>query len=183
MIVQMQTVDSIDGIDLDTLFAESVARMDMNYIWAPGINDPAAKKNHYLGQIQSAIDGTWPLKGDTDTLFMFTTTVDGILADFAAGYKQADGIVSLRWNLASDNPALSNNWRFSPEARDERKRFSAEHGIDGFKHYTWVGSLIYRMLKTREQAGYVTLEEAPLVIDGQNPFPNYQMVTIIVRFV
>lgn len=182
MIVQMQTVDTIDNIDLDALFLSSYERMDKNFIWHHTLSDYESRKNFYLGQIQSAIDGEWNLKNDTDELIMFTTTVDGVLVDFAAGFMEANGIVSLRWNLASDGSVISNNWRFSPEARIERKRFSTEIGATGFKHYTWVGSLIYKMLKQRELAGHVTLEEEPLTFPGVNPYPQHKLVTIIVRF-
>lgn len=182
MNVQIQLIDSLDDLDFDALFAASYTRIEKNFIWDPRINEYEARKNYYAGQLQQAIEGTWPHKNDTDTFIMFTTTVDGVLVDFSAGYLQTDGIVSLRWNLASEGINGNHNWRFSPEARVERKRFSDEIGAAGFKHYTWVGSLIYRMLKLREQAGHVTLEESPTVFDGSNPHPNHQLVSVIVRF-
>ncbi len=183
MIVQIRVIDSLDDIDFDALFAASYARMEMNFLWHETLSTFESRKSFYKSQLEKAVNGTWPLKGENDILIMFTTTVDGVLVDFTAGYLQPDGIMSLRWNLASDGINGNHNWRFSPEARDERKRFAQEQGIDGFKHYTWVGSLIYRMLKLREKAGYVTLEEQPNIIPGINPYPNHQLVTVIVRFV
>lgn len=180
MIVQTQLIDSIDDIDFDALFAASYSRIEMNFIWHPAVNTFEQRKEFYRRQLQMAIDGNWALKNETDTFIMFTTTVDGQLVDFSAGYLEADGIVSLRWNLASDGINGNHNWRFSLEARDERKRFTAEIGATGYRHYTWTGSLIYRMLKLREQAGYVTLEEEPFDIPSA---ASRQMMKIIVRLV
>lgn len=177
MIVETYLIDSLNDVDLDALFTASFTRMEKNFIWPPGLTYDQ-KKATYLYQLDSAVNGTWALKNDTDTFLMFVTKVDGVLVDFSAGYLEQDGIVSLRWNLASEGFEGSHNWRFTPEARDERKRFTTEIGATGYRHYTWVGSLIYRMLKLREQTGHVTLEEEPFTLPGNH---GYQMVKVVVR--
>jgi len=181
MIVDIQQITSLSEFDFDNFFLSSFERMEKNFLWPASIITYEQKKHVYNNQLLTAIDGTWPLKNDTDTFIMFITSIDGQAVEFAAGYLDAAGYLSLRWNLTTDGPSGNRNWRYTPEALQARKQFITDIGAIGVKEFTWVGSLLYRIHKVRSQTGNYTLEETPIVRDP-DPFPGQQLVEFTIRF-
>ena len=176
----MFPITSLAEIDFDTLFADSVDRMDMNFIWPEPIkNNFEAKKRLYYNQLQSMINGTWPLKNDSDVFYMIVTKVDGIVGEFSAGFLDSEGFLCLRFNLTSSSVG-NRNWRYTPEAHVVRKQLLESIGAVGVREYTWVGSLLYRLHKMRVARGNYTIEETPIVHEN-NPHPNHQLVMFTIR--
>lgn len=180
MIVELQQIYSLDEIDFDTLFSDSFTRIEQNFLWPAQNLTYEFKRDYYRRQLESGISGTWPLKNDSDRFIMIITKVDGIIAEFAAGFLSADRYLSLRWNLTS--AATGNrNWRYTPEAQVARKQFMTLIGAIGVKEYTWVGSLLYKLHKQRSQLGGYTLVETPIIRDP-DPHPNHKLVELTITF-
>lgn len=178
MNIELQLIESLDEIDFDYLFSESFSRIELNFIWTPGVNTYEQKRDYYRRQIESAITGDWPIRNADDTFLMIATKVDGVVVEFAAGHLEIDGSLSLQWNLTAPVPDGNRNWRYSPEAQQARKDFATSIGATAFKEYTWVGSLLYKMLKSRTSAGGYTIEEYPMEL-----LPlGKQLVMFIIRF-
>ena len=181
MIVEFVQINSLDEIDFDTLFNESYSRMENTFLWHHSLATYELRKKFYYDQLQSAINGTWPIKNDTDTFIMIITKVDGAVVEFTAGFRDLDGYISLRWHLTSAAGTTANrNWRYSKEALQARKDFVASIGVVGFKEFTWVGSLHYRTLRMRANTGNFTLEEYLLPAD-KSP-TGHQLVEFTIRF-
>lgn len=181
MIVELYQINSLSEIDFDSLFADSIERMDKNFLWPEVIkNNFELKKKVYRDQLITAINGKWQLKNETDTFIMIATKVNGVIVEFAAGYKEAEGYLALRWNLIS-SAGGDGSWRYTPEAHAARIQFMSDNGIIGIKEYTFVGSLLYLMRKQRLSTGNYTLEENPIIRDP-DPYPGYQFVELITRF-
>lgn len=178
MNIEFVQIDSLDDIDFDYLFSESYVRMENTFLWAPGINTYEQRKQFYFNQLQSGIDGTWPLKNDTDTFVMIVTKVDNEVVEFAAGFMDEDRYLSLRWHLTAPGSTGNRNWRYSAEANQARRALVSQLNAAGFKEFTWKGSLHYRMLRMRAQTGNFTLEEVP----SEATHPTHDLVTFIIRY-
>jgi hypothetical protein len=183
MNVQIQLINSLDSIDFAALFLASYTRIDKNFLWPATISTYEQKEQYYYNQLQSAVNGTWPLKEATDTFIMIVTKVDDVVAEFAAGYLGIDGYVALRWNLTADlGPDGSRNWRYTPEADTARRQFTQQIGAIGYREFTWVGSLLYKTIKARLQSGRFELDEIPF--DSSKVYdPNRQPVELRTRFI
>ena len=183
MIVQFEQIQSIEEIDYDYLFDQSYTRMDNTFLWAPVLNTYETRKAFYRKQIQSAIDGTWPLKNEGEPFVMIVTRVDGEIVEFTAGFKQDSGYLSLHWHLTSPTSSEGNrNWRYTPEAHEARKSFLTGLGVVGTTEYTWIGSLHYRTLKTRLATGRFTMEER-IMHERGNPPGGRQLVELKIRLI
>lgn len=177
MIVEYEQINSISAFDFDGMFLESYSRMENTFLWGPQLTTYEQRKNYYLSQLISAINGTWPLKNDTDTFIMLITKVDDVPAEFSAGFLDADGYLHLRWHLTVPGPTGNRNWRYGPEAHEARKRLVTAINAVGFKEFTWVGSLHYRTLKMRAQTGKFNIVETPIIRDN-DPHPDKQLVEL-----
>lgn len=178
MNVELQLIDSLDNIDFDYLFSESFSRLELNYMWPAGVTTYDQKKDYFRNRLELAIIGDWHDKNDDDTFLMMITKVDGTVVEFSAGYLGADGSLSLHWNLTAPIPGGNRNWRYSLEARQARQDFAIAIGATSFKEHTYVGSLLYRTLKSRASTGNYTLEE----YIPKQPAAGKQMVTFTIRF-
>lgn len=179
MNIELQLINSLDEIDFDYLFSESFSRLELNFLYPAGITTYEQKKEYFLNRLESAITGDWHDKNDDDTFLMIVTKADGSVVEFSAGYLETDGSLSFHWNLTAPVPGGNRNWRYSPEAQQARKDFAASIGATSFKEHTYVGSLLYRTLKSRAQSGNYTLEE---YIPKQPAVMPKQMVVLTIRF-
>lgn len=179
MNIELELIESLDAIDFDYMFSESFSRLELNFIWPVNVTTYEQKKEYFLNRLQSAIDGDWKLKNDDDTFLMMITKADGVIVEFSAGYLEADGGLSLHWNLTAPVPGGNRNWRYSPEAQQARKDFAVSIGATSFKEHTYVGSLLYRTLKSRATAGNYTIEEE---IPPQPSFFPQKLVVLTIRF-
>lgn len=159
MIIVLRQINSLNEIDYDYLFSESFSRIEMDYLWPPNLTTYEQKRDFYRSQIEAAINGTHTLQKEDNTFVMIATTVDGNTTEFSAGYLEADGSLSLTWNLTAPVPGGNRNWRYSPEAQRARKDFIRSLGVTAIIEYTWTGSLLYKMLKSRASLGGYTIEE------------------------
>jgi hypothetical protein len=177
MAIVYQRLQSLSEIDLDTMFFNSLDLLDANFFsLLPQDISFDDKKSHYLVQLQSAIDNTWPLKNDTDTFMMFKGVVDGIDGEFAAGYVDAEGAFTGRWYLTSPDSTGSRNWFWQEEAKTIRHAMYAENGVTKIKMPTFLNSQLYTFMKNRVNSGLITqLEEYPTVADP-NPL---NLVTLV----
>ena len=180
MIIEMLPITSLAEIDFDSLFADSIDRMDMNFIW-PEVakNNFEVKKKIYRDQLQSMINGKWPLKNEDDIFYMIVTKVDGVVGEFSAGFLDSEGFLCLRFNLTSSSVG-NRNWRYTPEAHAARKQFLQNIGALGVREYTWVGSLLYRFHMLRVTKGNYTIEETPIIREN-DPHPEHQQVMLTIR--
>lgn len=179
MIVEFVRINSLDEIDFDYMFSESYSRMENTFLWPSPCVTYEQRKQHYYDLLIRGMNGTWrPAAEVGDKFIMIVTKVDGVIVEFAAGTKNIEGIVSLRWHLTTPGTDGKRNWRYSQEAYEARKAFIAQENITAFKEFTWKGSLHYRMLRMRAQTGNYILEERP----NPHKHSTHELVEFIIRF-
>lgn len=144
-------------------------------MWARPDMTHEEKKQFYLAQLQTGVDGTWPLKDEGDTFFMYQATIGGNVVEFTAGYITPDGNFKGRWYLTAPDANGSRNWMYTPAARQSRTEMYIAAGISKYTIHTIVNSDIYRLMKLRQQTGNFTiLDEYPTYPDK----PGY--VTLVI---
>ena len=157
MAITFEQVSSWADIDFDELFEASVSNVDNDFFsQAAGIITIPDKKEYYRSQIQSAFDGTWEITKPGETLMFFKGVYDGITMEFWGGYLEDDGVtLRAHWYLTRPDAQGSRNSIHTAETAALRRSFYLTHGITKYKVMTYVGSVLYRWLKTRINSGAV----------------------------
>lgn len=165
-----QEIKSWDDLDFDSIFDQSITRLDLNFFRiAKHVETYEDKKQFYKDQIQSAFDGTWSVKQEGETLFFYKGIYDGVVMEFCGGYIENDGITFRgHWYLTSPDNIGSRNLIHTSEAAEARRTFYQQHGLSQYKIPTYVGSSLHQWMNMRINSGAITLisqSEYPLSTD------------------
>ena len=158
MSIVFEQINGWDDFDFDDFFDQSSSRLDLNFFSVANQVSDDDKKQYYKDQIQSAFDGTWPLKQEGETLFLYKGTYDGVVMEFCGGYIENDGITFRgHWYLTAPDDTGSRNRIHTDEAAVSRKNFYEQHGMTQYKVTTYVGSSFHQWMNIRINGGAVTL--------------------------
>lgn len=177
MIISYEKIASLNEVNFDYLFIESFSRLDTNFLWYKPDLTFSDKKEFYLNQLQSAIEGKFPLEKDGDRFFMYKTLLDGEEKELSAGFIGIDGSYRGHWNLSASDTLGSRNWMYTKEARDARKILFNSNGAYSYTIFTFIGSDLYKFIKYRRNAGNFNIIEEKPTLPGINP---QNLVTLII---
>lgn len=154
MSLTFQQVTSLGDFDFSTLFDASFPGFDNNFPWhlTFGGITPAyeQKKEFYFNQLIQGLNGISHLKKDDEHLLMFKVTLDGKDVMFKGGYIENDGITHRgHWFLTDTDIDGSRKWMYTEEFDAAQRNFYAQFGITHHKVLTYVGSDLYRMMRSR----------------------------------
>lgn len=155
MSVEILVVNSLDEIDFDALFDGSYPQIDDSFIW-PDLTTLEEKKQYYRNQLESAINGTWPLTNKSERLFMFKGIYNGVVMEFVAGYIEEDNETFRgHWCLTQSDDSGSKNKIHIAPAQQARTAFYHSNGIYYYKTPTFKNSMFYRWIKYRNNSGAI----------------------------
>ncbi len=175
--IEYVKITSLEEVNFDYLFNQSLQNLDNNFIWGPGIVTDMDKLNAYKTQIISAMNNEWAVgRNSTDVFFMYKTVVDGQDLELSAGFIEGT-IFKGRWNLSSVDSTGSKNWIYTTDNREARKAFYNNNGLTSYAMYTFVGSELYNFIRYRASAGNFTISAEFPTIEGDNP---KNLVTLII---
>lgn len=151
---QFEQVTTIKQIDFDTLFYKSSEALDRNFPWQLSFPDAPPsydqKKYIYLNELRQAEAGSYALKKENEQLLMFKVLLDDKLVMFKGGYIEQDQITHRGyWFLTDTDASGSKNWLYTPEFDEAQRNFYLQFGIIYHKALTYVGSDLYRIMKSR----------------------------------
>lgn len=166
MSIVFEQINGWDDFDFDDIFDKSSSRLDLNFFSVANQVSDADKKQYYKDQIQSAFDGTWPVKQEGETLLLYKGTYDGVVMEFCGGYIENDGITFRgHWYLTAPDDAGSRNSIHTEEAAISRKNLYQQYGVTQYKVLTYAGSSFHQWMNIRINSGAITLisqTEAPI---------------------
>lgn len=179
MTVTFTKINTLDDVEFDTLFDDSVVHLDSNFIWPGTITTLEEKRQSYRERLQAAIDGDMSLASSPNSRFlMYKVEIGSKDVMVNAGFIDAVGSYKTHWYLTSPDATNSRNWLYTQAMDDARSNFFAEEGITSYKVLTFVDSPLYRLIKSRFAANRnVILDEYP-TIEGENP---QNLVTIVLQ--
>lgn len=175
-IIIHEEIKSWDDLDFDSIFDQSTSRLDLNFFSVANQVSDDAKKQYYKDQIQSAFDGTWPLKQEGETLFFYKGIYDGVVMEFCGGYIENDGITFRgHWYLTAPDNTGSRNRIHTDEAAVSRKNFYQQHGLTQYKVLTYAGSSFHQWMNIRINSGAVTL-----ISQSETPLGEKTHITLVI---
>ena len=156
-VVHEQITSFADFTEFDTVFAAAESRLDLNFFsQVPNELSFDEKKAYYRSQIDSAFDGSWPLKEPNEEVFLYKGIYDGIIMEFCGGFIEEDGITFRgHWYLSAPDGNGSRNAIHTAEAAVSRRAFYQAHGLSRYKVLTFKNSSMYQWMKIRINDGSV----------------------------
>ena len=168
MIIEYKEITSLEQVDFDSLFYQSLSRLDANYLWGRDNLTPEQKRDIYYNRLLDATLDKSHLKKDGDRFLMYKILVDGVERELSAGFVSGTTYIPY-WHLTAPDPTGSRNWLYLPETREARKAFFYERVIYSMAIRTFKGSELYNIIKSRSTTGnFQILDERP-TIEGDNP--------------
>lgn len=164
MIVEYTIIDSLDQVDLSSLFDASADVIDYSYRgWPSNQMSIEEKKEFYINSVimtfsEPYVLGRYPL----GKFIAFKATVNGIDSLVNMGYVKDDCYTSY-WYLTAPDSTGSRNWIFA--SRNIMHAFYREQGFNSFKFVTYQDSLLARNARMRHNSGHVQILEQKKIDD------------------
>lgn len=180
MIATYETITTLDGIDFDSLYAGSVASIDVFYRFPEGVVTYEQRRQFIREHLQSAIDGTNPvIMREGDTFLMHKTVIDGQDLSLHAGYINAAGDTFRHVVLLSKPDASgSRSWSYAPEFYAAKKAYYDSLGITKFEANAIKETPLHNSILSRVSANVVSISETNSIA-GDPARPEKEFVQYI----
>lgn len=148
MAYQFEQIASLDQVDFDGLFAASFPDIDNNFLWMDELATDELKKDFYLNQLRTALDGNSSLsrEPESERFLMYKITNDGVDYLLAAGFVEPGGCFRGHWYLTRPNSG-SRSWIYDADTAAARVAFFESVGVYSYKALTHASAALYTSLR------------------------------------
>lgn len=181
MIVKYIEIYSLNEVDYDTLFNDSVDKLSELFHFRPDVT-LETKRQIYKTHIERIIIGGEPMQKPGDTLMMYKVVADNKDVSLSIGYIESVGNIFRHHCLLSSPDSLgSRSWIYTKEALEAKSTFFSTKNISTFRAETLTNTPIYSHIQSMASSNnYVIDEELPSEV--KYPDPNKQTKQLIIKF-